>query len=193
MNYVNGFLRRTNTNRKEANEIVENLNLRRLQCPLRSSSVSISISSENENENGCENGNGEIHVKCNNFEVSSKCTLCRYSCGTPSLLKIHFERFHSNWKEADEPPFECTICGKRFATRKNLRTHLFVHSGDRSFGCNECHRRFCTKAQLEWHRTTHREPVFECATQRVYNVSVKKDWAFFVIQDNVVQVLYSQF
>ncbi|KAJ4441299.1 hypothetical protein ANN_11153 [Periplaneta americana] len=54
-----------------------------------------------------------------------------------------------------EPSHACNICGKRFH-RKDVQTnHMFLHSGQRPFSCAHCGKAFAFKSNLSTHLATH--------------------------------------
>ncbi|XP_034279403.1 gastrula zinc finger protein XlCGF57.1-like isoform X2 [Pantherophis guttatus] len=64
---------------------------------------------------------------------------------------------------ANERPFACSVCGKRFQHRGNLVTHLRVHTGEKPFPCAECGKSFSQKGDLMRHLRVHTgEKPFEC-------------------------------
>ena len=47
---------------------------------------------------------------------------------------------------------ECSICGKRFTNKRNLKIHtLSVHEGKKSHTCNICNKNFVTFSILNQH------------------------------------------
>lgn len=67
-----------------------------------------------------------------------------------------WERVRSNFNliglsELGERPHVCVHCGKSFAHKHCLNTHLLLHSTDRPFQCNECKKSFTLKHHLLTH------------------------------------------
>lgn len=55
-----------------------------------------------------------------------------------------------------ERPHGCVHCGKTFAHKHCLNTHLLLHSTDRPYQCNECKKSFTLKHHLLTHsRVSH--------------------------------------
>lgn len=46
--------------------------------------------------------------------------------------------------------FMCTQCDKKFFTRKDLKRHSVVHTGNREFCCPHCSQRFGRKVRIRW-------------------------------------------
>jgi len=67
-----------------------------------------------------------------------------------SSLKQH-KRTH-----ADERPFECSECKRKFRYRKNLKIHMIaLHNGERLLQCSFCGKKFYAPKDLKIHERTH--------------------------------------
>lgn len=51
--------------------------------------------------------------------------------------------------------FQCGICCKTFKTKKYLKCHLKIHTGNKAFKCKMCDRSFLRSAQLRMHENIH--------------------------------------
>uniref|UniRef100_A0A672ZBG5 C2H2-type domain-containing protein n=1 Tax=Sphaeramia orbicularis TaxID=375764 RepID=A0A672ZBG5_9TELE len=61
-------------------------------------------------------------------------------------------------------PFVCSVCGVRFTTKFNLRSHMRVHTGERPFSCLVCHKQFKYKNNIRFHMVIHTgEKLFCCS------------------------------
>ena len=63
-------------------------------------------------------------------------------------------------------PYECSVCGRGFASYNNFKRHSLVHSGDRPFECSICKKSFNQYCNLARHR------------MRIHNIS--KEEALFL-------------
>lgn len=52
-------------------------------------------------------------------------------------------------------PLECTLCGKFFFKRTNLRNHVRRHLGIKPFKCLYCDKTFSTRQKVSEHTNTH--------------------------------------
>jgi predicted RNA-binding Zn-ribbon protein involved in translation (DUF1610 family) len=69
---------------------------------------------------------------------------CIFSTNLYKLIPLH-----------QEPGFVCNICGKRFHRKDVQANHMFLHSGQRPFGCAHCGKAFAFKSNLSTHLATH--------------------------------------
>uniref|UniRef100_A0A0K2U4P3 C2H2-type domain-containing protein n=1 Tax=Lepeophtheirus salmonis TaxID=72036 RepID=A0A0K2U4P3_LEPSM len=64
-------------------------------------------------------------------------------------LKVHYGSRSA--KSSEEKKFPCDQCERRFFTRKDLKRHSVVHTGDREFPCHHCTQRFGRKDHMVRH------------------------------------------
>ena len=56
---------------------------------------------------------------------------------------------------ADRMPYLCNVCGRSFATRRNLKTHSTVHSGEKQHRCKIRGTSFKRGEHSKRHATVH--------------------------------------
>ncbi|XP_061666987.1 zinc finger protein 391-like [Syngnathoides biaculeatus] len=56
---------------------------------------------------------------------------------------------------ANEKPFACELCGRRFTLKQNLRRHARGHTGTKSFCCGACGKGFTRAVTLKIHQLIH--------------------------------------
>ncbi|XP_069364504.1 zinc finger protein 266-like isoform X2 [Maniola hyperantus] len=50
---------------------------------------------------------------------------------------------------------KCEVCGKMFRNKDSLRTHLFIHKGEKEHACPRCDKMFLFKKAMELHLISH--------------------------------------
>ncbi|OMH84101.1 Zinc finger protein [Zancudomyces culisetae] len=63
-------------------------------------------------------------------------------------------------KEDSTKKYKCTYCTKRFSRPSSLKTHTYVHTGERPFPCDYpgCKKRFSVLSNLRRHSRVHNNP-----------------------------------
>ncbi|XP_041664789.1 zinc finger protein 502-like [Cheilinus undulatus] len=66
-------------------------------------------------------------------------------------------------EEKGEKPFGCSVCGKSYPSKNNLKQHMSRHATEKPFSCSICDRSFITKAEMVNHMRSHTgEKPFQC-------------------------------
>ncbi|CAH2064827.1 unnamed protein product, partial [Iphiclides podalirius] len=86
------------------------------------------------------------------------CSVCGHRALTLGKLRHHIKSHAERQK--------CDQCDKSFRDRASLRTHLFIHKGEKEYGCPRCEKRFMFKKAMQIHLVTHEESAqvycYEC-------------------------------
>lgn len=104
---------------------------------------------------------GHMRWKHNPAAKKFKCKLCESSFVRQSLLDIHHNRAHLDIKE-----YICSICGRGFKTKDQLKSHTNSHTGEKPFKCtfNGCEKSFRSRSNRENHMLTHTgEKRYQCS------------------------------
>ncbi|CAI4231829.1 unnamed protein product [Auanema sp. JU1783] len=78
------------------------------------------------------------------------CRFCRQSFDDQSQLNVHYTHTHR-----DKPQYECEICHTVFAVKRELSTHMRIHSGEQPHKCTQCGKEFGTRQLLKKHWMWH--------------------------------------
>jgi len=57
-------------------------------------------------------------------------------------------------EEGNKAKYECTVCGKQFKHKSNLKIHAVIHT-ERALKCNYCGKKFARKGNLKQHLRVH--------------------------------------
>ncbi|KAJ8667999.1 hypothetical protein QAD02_009662 [Eretmocerus hayati] len=120
------------------------------------------------------------HLKSHSDERPMACSICSDRFKNNRNLNDHMLRKHGG-----ERSHSCDCCGKCFAVKQDLKTHMRVHSNDNLFSCELCHRKFRRKSSLRLHIRIHtgEKPYpceicgkgFTCASVRNKHIEIHTD------------------
>lgn len=98
----------------------------------------------------------KIHERTHSIDKGHNCPVCSKSFARADHCKQHLNTVHKG-QVVDgilrTPAFEqkCDVCQKVFNHAGNLRTHLKLHLGERSFKCDQCDKTFKLSQHLRSH------------------------------------------
>jgi len=87
-----------------------------------------------------------VHSRIHSGDKPCKCSLCDKSFSASGHLRYHERCIHSNVR-----PHSCSYCGKQFATVTDMKCHVRVHIGAKSYSCRHCSEEFIWHHQLKEH------------------------------------------
>ncbi|XP_071115488.1 uncharacterized protein [Haliotis cracherodii] len=83
-----------------------------------------------------------------NSKEKEWCKLCEKEF-PKSFMRYH-EKLH-----ADQKPYECPTCNKRFGYKNNMKSHMKLHAGIKPYQCHVCGAKFTRGSTLRRHARRH--------------------------------------
>ncbi|MFH4982568.1 hypothetical protein AB6A40_009277 [Gnathostoma spinigerum] len=78
------------------------------------------------------------------------CRFCPKVFEERQQLNVHYTLTHR-----DKPQYECEECHTIFAVKRELSTHMRIHSGEQPHTCTQCGKEFGTRQLLKKHWMWH--------------------------------------
>ncbi|XP_035711252.1 zinc finger protein 184-like [Folsomia candida] len=95
------------------------------------------------------------------------CLPCKFERCEKTYLDKAALRSHVKMEHSDNPVrFPCPLCGREFKQRGSLRTHIAIHTTEKTYKCTTCGRSFATLVCMKNHEDTHKDkstrPLIPC-------------------------------
>lgn len=127
------------------------------------------ITMEHETHDGASGGNSPSSSDVSNFDGTLdslgfgmddsmngedgkgfSCRFCPKVFEERTQLNVHYTHTHR-----DKPQYECEECHTVFAVKRELSTHMRIHSGEQPHTCTQCGKQFGTRQLLKKHWMWH--------------------------------------
>lgn len=121
----------------------------------------------------------QYHMKWKHGPSADKfqCDRCGLEFFAQWILNMHQNRAHLNVHK-----YVCSFCGKTFKTRDQFKSHMNLHTGDKTFKCTHdgCDKTFRTRSSRDSHNRIHTgyKPYQckynECGERFTYSIGLKR-------------------
>uniref|UniRef100_A0A915MR43 C2H2-type domain-containing protein n=1 Tax=Meloidogyne javanica TaxID=6303 RepID=A0A915MR43_MELJA len=93
----------------------------------------------------------------NNLTIINKLAdlTCKKCPGGKTFTSREHLELHNTNTHRDRPQYCCNQCGALFSVKRELATHLRVHSGEQPHQCEKCGKEFGTRQLLKKHTMWH--------------------------------------
>jgi hypothetical protein len=72
-----------------------------------------------------------------------------------ALLNPSSNLSHPQLEVTTKKPYGCSLCNISFSTKRDLKIHMRVHTGEKPFSCSQCTKSFAAKNDLKKHLRVH--------------------------------------
>uniref|UniRef100_A0AC35U5V6 Protein krueppel n=1 Tax=Rhabditophanes sp. KR3021 TaxID=114890 RepID=A0AC35U5V6_9BILA len=133
-----------------AENIVKDNNSNQIAA-LEQMEVSISSIMESQSTNSPSSSDiSEDQSENGNQKNSYTCRFCPKVFEDRGQLNIHYTHTHR-----DKPQYVCETCHMVFGVKRELSTHMRIHSGEQPHKCTQCQKEFGTRQLLKKHWMWH--------------------------------------
>lgn len=86
-----------------------------------------------------------------------------YRCSVCGKMYSWKKNLKDHMRTHTDPMFNCFVCGKKFIFKEEFLSHLRTHPTEKKYACDICGKEFYSRSALPRHRRTHSEKRdFEC-------------------------------
>lgn len=65
----------------------------------------------------------------------------------------------------EEKPYRCSVCGKCFRQKAQVKLHMSTHTEERPYGCSVCEKRFKLQGSVKTHIRIHTRETLRCSVR----------------------------
>lgn len=114
------------------------------------------------------------------------CRICGRAFDDRGQLNVHYTHTHR-----DKPQYECEHCQAVFCVKRELSTHLRIHSGEQPHKCDICGKEFGTRQLLKKHNMWHsgeRSHVCPTCGKAFFQVRIKMKFFFDYVKSVKIRI-----